>query len=60
MRDREMVQSCLLIALLVLFFWCLVTVNVLWFFLTVLWVGLQCMIVVFPDHTHLLFKIAIE
>ena len=21
------------------------------------WVGLQCVIVVFPDHTHLLFKI---
>ena len=23
---------------------------------TVRWVGLQCVIVVFPDHTHLLFK----
>ena len=23
-------------------------------FLTVLWVGLQCLIVVFPDHTHFL------
>ena len=34
---------------------CLVTVSVLWFFLIVPWVGLQCMIVVFPDHTHLLF-----
>ena len=35
---------------------CLVTVNVLWLFLTVPWVvGLQCVIVVFPDHTHLLF-----
>ena len=34
---------------------CLVTVNVLWLFLMVLWVGLQCVIVVFPDHTHLLF-----
>ena len=21
----------------------------------VMWVGLQCVIVVFPDHTHLLF-----
>ena len=29
-------------------------------FLTVLWVGLQYVIVAFPDHTHLLFdKIAI-
>ena len=24
--------------------------------LTVPWVGLQCMIVVFPDHTHLRFE----
>ena len=28
------------------------TVNVLWFFLKVPWVGLQFVIVVFPDHTH--------
>ena len=28
-------------------------VNVLWLFLTVPWVGLQCVIVVFPDHTYL-------
>ena len=27
-------------------------VIVLWPFLTVLWVGLQCVIVVFLDHTH--------
>ena len=34
----------------------LVTVNVLWIFLTVPLVYLQCLIaVVFPDHTHLLF-----
>ena len=26
-----------------------------WFFLTAPLVGLQCVIVVFPDHTHLLF-----
>ena len=31
------------------------TVGVLWLFLTVPWVGLQCVIVVIPDHTHLLF-----
>ena len=30
-------------------------VSVLWLFLTVLWVGVQCVIVVFPDNTHLLF-----
>ena len=34
---------------------CLGTVNVLWLFLTVPWAGLQCVSVVFPDHTHLLF-----
>ena len=28
-------------------------INVLWLFLTVPWVGLQYVIVVFPDHTHL-------
>ena len=32
-------------------------ITVLWLFLTVrgTWVGLQCVIVVFPDHTHLFF-----
>ena len=42
-----------LVALLLLSYRCIVYVNVLWLFLTVLWVGLQCVIVVFPDHTHL-------
>ena len=32
---------------------CIIT---LWLFLTVPWIGLQCMIVVFPDHTQLLFQ----
>ena len=41
-----------LVALIVLSYRCLVTVNVLWLFLTVPWVGVQCMIVVFPDHTY--------
>ena len=45
-----------LIALLLLSYGCLVTVNVLWLLLTVPCVGLQCVIVVFPDHTHLLFQ----
>ena len=44
-----------LVALLLLSYRCLVTVKALWLFPTVLWVGLQCVIVVFPDHTHLLF-----
>ena len=34
---------------------CIVTVKVMWLFLTVPWVGLQYVTVVFPDHTHLLF-----
>ena len=42
------------VALLLLSYRFFAIVNVLWLFLTVRWVGLQCMIVVFPDHTHLL------
>ena len=38
-------------------FRCIVTINVLWLFLTVPLVGLQYVIVVLPDHTHLLFNI---
>ena len=45
-----------LVALLLLSYRCIVTINVLWLFLTVPWVGLQYVIVVFPDHTHLLFE----
>ena len=44
-----------LVALLLLSYGCLVTVNVLLLFLMVPWVGLQCVIVIFPDHTHLRF-----
>ena len=50
-RKRE------LVALLSLSYRCIVTINFLWLFLTVPWVGLQCVIEVFPDHTHLLFGI---
>ena len=35
---------------------CFVTFGVLWLFLTVLWVGLQCVMVVLSDHTHLLYS----
>ena len=42
-----------LLALLDLSSWCLVTVDGL--FLSVPWGCLQFVIVVFPDHTHLLF-----
>ena len=34
----------------------IVTKNVLWLLLTVPWAGLQYVIVVFPDQTHLLFE----
>ena len=40
-----------LVALLLL---CIVTINVIWLYLTVPLVGLQCVIVVFPAHTHLI------
>ena len=35
------------------------TVSVLWLFFMVLWVGLHCVIVVFPDHTHLLLTLVV-
>ena len=44
-----------LVALLLCSYRCIVTVNVLWLFLTVPWAGLQCVNVVFPDHIRLLF-----
>ena len=37
-----------LVTLLLLSFRCIITINVLWLFLTVPWVGLQCVSVVFP------------
>ena len=42
-----------LVALLSLSSWCLVIV--VWLFFALPWVGLQFVIVVFPDHTHLLY-----
>ena len=42
-----------LVALLLLFYRCIVTINVLWLFLTVPGVCLKYVIVVFPDHSHL-------
>ena len=47
-----------LVALLGLSSWFLVIV--VWLFLAVPWVCLQFVIVVFPDHTHLLFIILIR
>ena len=42
-----------LVALLSVYSWCLMIV--VWLFIAVSWVCLQFVIVVFPDHTHLLF-----
>ena len=47
-----------LVALLNLSSWCLVMVE--WLFLAVPWGCLRFVIVVFPDHTHLLFLVAGE
>ena len=44
-----------LIALLLFSYSCIVTINVLLLFHTVPWVDMQCVIVVVPDHIHLLF-----
>ena len=45
------------VALLSLSSWCLVIVK--WLFLTVPWVCLQFVIVVFPGHTHSLFLLPV-
>ena len=52
-KKRELVAS------LLLSYGSLVTVYVLCLFLAVPWVCLQCVIVVFPDHTHLLFGLLV-
>ena len=44
-----------LVAWLLLSYRYIVTINVLWLVLTVPWVCLHYVIVVFPDHTNLLF-----
>ena len=49
-KERE------LVALLLLPYGFFVTLYVLRLFLAVPWVGLQCVIVVFPGHTRLLFQ----
>ena len=45
-RKRE------LVALLLMSYRCVVTIKAMWLFLTVPWVGLLCLIVAIPDHTH--------
>ena len=46
-----------LVSLLLLSCRCIVTINFLRLFLTVPWVGLQYLIVLFPDHTHFLLEL---
>ena len=53
-------QSSELVALLLLSCRCLAYVNVLCLSLMVPWDGIQCLIVVFPDYTRLLFSIERE
>ena len=48
-----------LVALLLLSYRCIVTIHVLCLILAVPWVGLQFVIVVFPDHAHLLFVVVL-
>ena len=52
---RSQLRKIKLVALLLFSYICSVTINVLWPFLTMPWDGLQYVIAVFPDHTHLLF-----
>ena len=47
-----------LVALLKLFSWCLAMVE--WLFLSVSWGCLRFVIVVFPDHTLLLFTVHVN
>ena len=53
-RKRE------LVALLLLPYRCIVSIIVLWLFPAAPLVGLQYVIVVFPDHTHLLFVVVLR
>ena len=46
-----------LVALVCLSYWCIVIV--VWLFHTMPWICLQLVIVVFPDHTHMLFLLLI-
>ena len=49
-----------LVALILLSYRCIVTVNILWLFITVPWVDLQYVIVVFPDRTKFLFLLSFK
>ena len=55
LKERTFGQSSALLLVALLSYICIVTISVLSLFLAVSWVGMQCVIVIFPDHTHLLF-----
>ena len=42
-----------LVALLLLSYRCIVTINVLWLFIMAPWDGLLCVVALHPDHAHL-------
>ena len=54
--DEEGRASCITLIVFPMSSRCLVTVSVLCSFRAMSWVGLLCVIVVFPDYTQLLFK----
>ena len=51
-RTLNLVERVLLVALLLLSYGCVVAVVVLWLLLGMPWVGLHCVVVVFPDRAH--------
>ena len=51
-RERERERESWLVCLN-----CMSDVTVIWLFFTVPWDALQCVTVVVPDHTHLLFGV---
>ena len=42
-----------LVALLLLSYRCIVTINVLWLIIMAPWDGLLCVVALYPDHAHL-------
>ena len=55
MVRNNLVQKAIVGCFALIVFLCFVTVNGWCIFLYIPWVCLQCVIVIFPDHTQLLF-----
>ena len=49
-----------LVDLLLLSYKCIVSINVMWLFVRMAWVDLQCVTAEFSYHTHLLFALYFE